>query len=159
MIDLQLPVIAGCPSHLTAILPLPAGEGRGEGESLGMEFRASSGEGELYHRGRRSALIRILILATSVLVRVHPWLKNPILRNEPKLKITKHCKSIGCKKRFGFVSKTNPFSPVGLVVQRFPSRLLNPIQERGFLEKIFSIFLCRTRHYSQKRKVNPTKYR
>jgi hypothetical protein len=58
MIDFQSSAIARCPSHLTDIPPLPAGEGRGEGESFEMEFRVA-GEGELYSRGRQSALIKV----------------------------------------------------------------------------------------------------
>jgi len=59
MIDFQSLAIGRCPSHLTAILPLPAGEGRGEGESFGIQFRAGSDTGGLNHRGRQSALIKV----------------------------------------------------------------------------------------------------
>ena len=34
-----------------------------------------TGEGELNHRGRQSALIRVHAPAASVFIRVHPWLK------------------------------------------------------------------------------------
>src|ERR1700722_16840676 len=61
-------------------------------------------EGELNHRGRRSALIFFPISVplrlcgkNPLLSAPHPWLKTSFLPNEPKLKIIKHCKSIGCE--------------------------------------------------------------
>jgi hypothetical protein len=41
-------------NHRPTILPFPAGEGRGEGESFERESRAVHGEGELSERERRS---------------------------------------------------------------------------------------------------------
>jgi hypothetical protein len=61
-------------------------------------------EGELNHRGRQSALIFFPISVplrlcgkNPLLSAPHPWLKTSFLPNEPKLKIIKHYKSIGCE--------------------------------------------------------------
>jgi hypothetical protein len=59
MIVNQSPAIAESQNHLTVIPPLPAGEGRGEGESFEVELSATHDEGELRSRGRQPALIKV----------------------------------------------------------------------------------------------------
>jgi hypothetical protein len=61
-----------------------SGVGWGSSERGERHFLCCSFVGELYHRGRQSAVIHIPTLVTSVFVRVHPWFKNTFLRNEPK---------------------------------------------------------------------------
>src|SRR5580692_9978061 len=71
MIDFQSSAIVKSQNHLAAISRhvrvLPAGEGRGEGESFGIEFRVA-GEGELRDRGRQSTLIWTSIPALRIRV-------------------------------------------------------------------------------------------
>ena len=72
--------------------------------------------------------------------------KNTILPNEPKLKITKHCQSIGCKKSVWLRFQNEPIFPGSLRFKHFPfkvsqalSRLFKGIQphSRFFWEKLF----------------------
>ncbi|HSY43533.1 MAG TPA: hypothetical protein VK811_06445 [Candidatus Acidoferrum sp.] len=91
MIVFQSPAIAKTQDHLPKILPLPAGEGRGEGELSRLESCVGSG-GELNHRGRHSALIkvgRVSPLTAVVHVTVsNPWLLRASLK--PCLLSTSH---------------------------------------------------------------------
>jgi hypothetical protein len=52
--DIELPLSFAISSRLTAILPLPAGEGWGEGESFERECRTVHGEGEPFERECRA---------------------------------------------------------------------------------------------------------
>jgi hypothetical protein len=88
----------------------------------------------------------LCILSKSLRLRVAPHVacgsKNTFLPNEPKLKITKHCKSIGCKKPVWLRFQNEPIFPGSLRFNRFHSRLPKPVQ--GFLEKRIVYFHCGT---------------
>jgi hypothetical protein len=75
MIDFQSSAVVESANHLAAILPLPAGEGRGEGELFRTRFCIGSGEGELNPgSGRQPALIKV-----GHVPREHPAIAQPFM--------------------------------------------------------------------------------
>jgi hypothetical protein len=134
MIEFQSSAIIKNQNHRTIILPLPEGEGRGSnerserhflccsfvGESFVNQSFDGSDEGELNHRGRQSALIKVGRAYSRAVLKSFP-MANP-----------QNC-------------ETNPFSKVGwfkpfsFKVSQGHSRLLKAIQaySRVFGKNIF----------------------
>ena len=118
MIDFQSSAIATNANYRPCHSPSPGGEGRDEGE--------------LNYRGYQSAQIRILVLAASVFVRVHPWLKPLFARLTQFSTQTNQFKGFqGLSKRFKAIQRVWRkifFSPLGNQVSR-PTPPINSNQE------------------------------